>query len=88
MIGIKVLTDYKCFVTSSIAHTKIKFKFFRMENNKALNVSPDFNGYLVCQIPANTVEVGLKIKTTRGKYTVIKDTHMRMERYHPWGHSQ
>ena len=55
-----------------------------MENNKALNVSCNFNGYLVCQIPANTVEVELKIKTTRGKYTLIKDAHMRTERYHPW----
>ena len=55
-----------------------------MENNTALNVSCDFNGYLVCQIPKNTVEVELKIKTTRGKYTLSKDTYTRTERYHPW----
>ena len=55
-----------------------------MENNKALNVSCDFDGYLVCQIPDNTVEVELKIKTTRGKYTLIKDAYTRTEGYHPW----
>ena len=76
--------DNEHFVTISVTYTKIKFNFFRMENNKALNVSCDFNGYLVCQIPGNTVEVELKIKTTRGKYTLIKDVHTRTERYHPW----
>ena len=35
-------------------------------------------------MPANTVEVELKIKMTRGKYTLNKDTCMRTERYHPW----
>ena len=32
----------------------------------------------------NMVEVELKIKTTQGKYTLIKDTCTRTERYHPW----
>ena len=30
------------------------------------------------------VTVELKIKTTRGKYTLNKDTYTRMVRYHPW----
>ena len=55
-----------------------------MENNKALNVSCNFNVYLVCQMLENTVEVELKIKTTRGKYILNKDTYTRTERYHPW----
>ena len=55
-----------------------------MENNTSLNISWDFNGYLVCQIPMNTVEVELKIKTTQGKYNLSKDTCMRTERYCPW----
>ena len=55
-----------------------------MEYNNALNVSCDFNSYLVCQIPKNMVEVELKIKTTRGKYTLKKDMYTRMERYCPW----
>ena len=52
--------------------------------NTALNVTCDFKGYLVCQIPDNMVEVELKIKTTRGKYTLIKDAHIRMEKYCAW----
>ena len=67
-----------------IAYTNIKISYFRMEHNNALNVSCNFNGYLVCQIPKNMVEVELKIKTTRGKYTLNKDTYTRTERYHPW----
>ena len=55
-----------------------------MEHNNTLNASCNFNGYLVCQIPENTIKVELKIKTTRGKYTLNKDTYFRTERYHPW----
>ena len=55
-----------------------------MEHNTTLNLSCDFNGYLVCQMPKNMVEVDLKIKTTRGKYTFNKDTCTRTERYCPW----
>ena len=58
--------------------------FSRMEMNEALNVSCNFDGYLVSQIPDNMVEVELKIKTTRGKYTLIKDAYIRTERYCPW----
>ena len=56
-----------------------------MEHNTALNLSCNFNGYLACQMPANTVEVELKIKMTQGKYTFNKDTCTRMEMYCPWG---
>ena len=55
-----------------------------MDHNTTLNIVCDFNGYLVCQMPANTVEMELNIKTTRGKYTLHKDTCTRTERYHPW----
>ena len=55
-----------------------------MEHNTTLNISCDFNGYLVCQMPTNMVEVELKIKTTRGKYTLNKDMCTRTERYCPW----
>ena len=71
----------KIFVTISVAYINQNL-FFRMEMNKALKVSCDFNSYLVCQIPDNIVE--LKIKTTRGKYTLIKDAYTRTERYCPW----
>ena len=52
--------------------------------NKVLNAAHDFKGYLVCQIPDNTVEVELKIKTTRGKYTLIKDATQEWKNYHAW----
>ena len=55
-----------------------------MEHNNTLNTSCNFNGYLVCQIPKNTIKVKLKIKTTQGKYTLNKETFTRTERYHPW----
>ena len=55
-----------------------------MDHNTALNFACNFNGYLVCQMPADTVEMELKIKTTRGKYTLHKYTCMRTERYHLW----
>ena len=56
-----------------------------MEHNTALNLSCNFNGYLVCQMPMNTVEVELKIKTTRGKYTFNKDTCTRTDTIHGTG---
>ena len=55
-----------------------------MNRNTTLNVTCDFNGYLVCQMPADMVEMELKIKTKRGKYTLHKDTSIRRDRYHPW----
>ena len=55
-----------------------------MEHNTALNLSCDFHGYLVCQMPVNMVEVELEIKMTQGKCTFNKDTCIRTERYHPW----
>ena len=49
-----------------------------------LNVSCDFNRFLVCKIPKDIVEVELKIKTKWGKYTLLKDFYTRTEKYRPW----
>ena len=49
-----------------------------------LKVSCDFQGYLVCQLPKDVVEVELKVKTKWGKFTLTKDFHSRTEKYHPW----
>ena len=54
------------------------------KDNKALNVVCDFNGYLVCEMPKDKVEVELKIKTPWGKYTLNKTRYCRTEQYHPW----
>ena len=55
-----------------------------MNTNTALNTTCEFDSYLVCKIPADMVEMELKIKTRRGKYTLHKDTNTRIERYHLW----
>ena len=55
-----------------------------MDHNTSLNATCEFDGYLVCKMPADMVEMELKIKTRRGKYTLHKDTNTRTERYHPW----
>ena len=51
-----------------------------MSMSKQLNVSCDFKGYLVCQMPKDVVENELKVKTKWGKYTLIKDFHSRIEK--------
>ena len=40
--------------------------FYRMNQPQPLSDSVDFQGYLVCQIPADVLEVELKIKTKWG----------------------
>ena len=52
-----------------------------MNTNTALNATCEFDGYLVCKMPADMVDMELKIKTRRGNYTLHKDTNTRTERY-------
>ena len=49
-----------------------------------LNASCDPQGYLVCQMPKDMVEVELKVKTKCGKFTLTKDFHSRTEKCCPW----
>ena len=57
-----------------------------MEHNNALNASCNFNtGYLICDIPDNTVQIVVKIKTTFGKHMLVEDRDRRMVKYRPWG---
>ena len=58
--------------------------YFRMNMPKQLEVSCDFDGFLVCKLPKDIVEVELKIKTKWGKYTLLKDFHSRTEKYRLW----
>ena len=55
-----------------------------MNMPQQFNVSCDFSGFLVCQIPKDMIEVELKIKTKWGKYTLLKDFYTRTEKYRPW----
>ena len=53
--------------------------------NKQLKTTCNFEeGLLVCHLPDDIVEIELKVKTSRGKHTLIKDLHCRTEKYHPW----
>ena len=44
--------------------------FYRMNQPQPLSISVDFQGYLVCQIPADALEVELNIKNKWGKFTL------------------
>ena len=55
-----------------------------------LNATCNFTiGYLICDIPDNTLEIVVKIKTTFGKYMLVEDRERRTVKYRPWGrHNQ
>ena len=51
-----------------------------------LNATCNFNsGYLICDIPDNTLKVVVKIKTTFGKHTLVEVQEWRTVKYRPWG---
>ena len=52
-----------------------------MNQPQPLCVSLDFQGYLVCQIPADALEVELKMKTKWGKFTLHTGQFTRTEKY-------
>ena len=55
-----------------------------MNQPQPLSISLDFQGYLVCQIPADALEVELKIKTKWGKFNLHTDQFTRGEKYRAW----
>ena len=55
---------------------------------KSLNAICDLNEYLFCKMPEGTLEVEVKVKTTWGKFTIVQNTHTRMEKYHTWEKAQ
>ena len=55
-----------------------------MSQPQPLSISVHFQGYLVCQIPADALEVELKIKTKWGKFTLHTDQFTRREKYRAW----
>ena len=48
-----------------------------MNQPQQLSFACDFQGFLVCQIPKDVIEVELKIKTKWGKCTLHMDQHTR-----------
>ena len=59
-----------------------------MAFNKSLNATCDLNRYLFCKMPEGALEVEVKVKTTWGKFTMIQNTHTRMEKYYTWVRAQ
>ena len=59
-----------------------------MALNKSLNAACDLNEYLFYRMPTGALEVKIKIKTTWGKFTMVQDTHTRMEKYGMWEKAQ
>ena len=57
---------------------------FRMASKQSLNAACDLDGYLFCKIPAGTLEVEVKVKTTWGKSSMVQDIHTRTEKYCAW----
>ena len=55
-----------------------------MALNKSLNATCDLNGYLFCKMPAEALEVEIKVKTKWGKFSMLQDIHARTEKYHAW----
>ena len=49
-----------------------------------LSVACDFQGFLVCQMPKDVVEIELKRKTKWEKFTLHTDQHTRTEKYRLW----
>ena len=69
------------FIKSNAFYPNISMLFYRMNQPKPLSIIVDFQGYLVCQIPADALEVELKIKTKWGKFTLHTDQFTRTEKY-------
>ena len=60
--------------------------FFFRKMARHLNINSDFSiGYSVCDIPRDTIEVKIKIKTRWGKHTLTDDKERRIQKFRPWG---
>ena len=59
-----------------------------MAFNKSLNAACDLCGFLLCKMPVGALEVQIKVNTTWGEFTMVQDTHTRMEKYRSWEMAQ
>ena len=55
-----------------------------MNQPKQLSVACSFQGFFICQMPKDIIEVELKIKTKWGKFILHMDQQTRTEKYRPW----
>ena len=64
-------------------HLYLQF-YFRMALNKSLNATHELDGYLFCRMPAEALEVEIKVKTKWGKFSMLQDIQTRKEKYCAW----
>ena len=55
-----------------------------MALNKSLNATCELDGYLFCRMPAEALEVDIKVKTKWGKFSMFQDSYTRTEKYCAW----
>ena len=55
-----------------------------MALNKSLYTTCNLDGDLFCKMPAEALEVEIKIKTKWGKFSMLQDIHTRTEKYCAW----
>ena len=55
-----------------------------MDQPQQISIVCNFQGFLVCHIPKDVIDVELKIKTKWGKFTLHPDHHTRTEKYRSW----
>ena len=55
-----------------------------MALNKTLNATCDLDGYLFCRMPADTLEVDIRVKTKWESTVCFRDTYTHTEKYRAW----
>ena len=79
-----IYTHERTTSTTVTNHTHTCKLYFRMAFNKSLNATCDLDGYLFCKMPAGALEVGVKVKTTWRKFSMLQNIHTRTEKYCAW----
>ena len=55
-----------------------------MALNKLLNATCNLDGYLFCRMPAEALEVEIKVKTKWGKFSMFQDNYNKTEKFCAW----
>ena len=84
-MGVRLIQKNVNFVINSCNNNnKQCILNFRIALNKTLNATCNLHGYLFCRMPADTLEVEIKVKTKWGKYSMFQDTYTCTEKYCIW----
>ena len=83
-MGVKCTQQIKFYQHNSHKPYLYLLFYFRMALNKSLSATCDLDGYLFCRMPAEALEVEIKVKTKWGKFSMLQDIHTRTEKHHAW----